>query len=88
MITLKEAAVFGFFVAVMLGTALFATRSRDAMHGVIYLSIALVAIAVLFLLLGSTVLFIFQLIIYVGAVTVLYVWGIMLMRHEIMDTAK
>jgi NADH-quinone oxidoreductase subunit J len=88
MITLKEAAVFGFFVAAMLGTAVFATRSRDAMHGVIYLSIALIAVAVLFLLLGSTVLFLFQLIIYVGAVTVLYVWGIMLMRHEIMETVK
>jgi NADH:ubiquinone oxidoreductase subunit 6 (subunit J) len=57
------------------------------MKGVIWLSIALIAVAALFLLLGSTVLFLFQLIIYVGAVTVLYVWGIMLMRREIMERA-
>jgi NADH-quinone oxidoreductase subunit J len=88
MMTLREAAVFGFFAAAMIGTAILATRSRDAMHGVIYLSLSLVAVAVLFLMLGTTVLFLFQLIIYVGAVTVLYVWGIMLMRHEIMETAK
>jgi NADH-quinone oxidoreductase subunit J len=88
MMTPKEYLTFAFFAAVMIGTAIYAIRSRDAMHGVIYLSISLIAVAVFFLFLGSTVLFIFQLIIYVGAVTVLYVWGIMLMRYEIMEAAQ
>jgi NADH-quinone oxidoreductase subunit J len=86
--TLREDATFWFFAASMIGTALFAIRARDAMHGIIYLSISLIAVAALFLLLGSTVLLIFQLTIYVGAVTVLYVWGIMLMRTEIMERAE
>lgn len=86
--TLREELTFWFFAAAVIGPAIFAIRARDAMHGVIYLSIALIAVAALFLLLGSTVLLLFQLIIYVGAVTVLYVWGIMLMRREIMERAE
>ena len=81
----KEEATFWFFVAVAIGAGIIAIRQKDAMKGVIYLSISLIGIAAMFLLLGSTVLFLFQLTIYVGAVTVLYVWGIMLMRREIME---
>ena len=83
--TLREDATFWFFVGVTVLPALFAVRSRDAMKGVIWLSISLIGVAALFLLLGSTILLLFQLIIYVGAVTVLYVWGVMLMRTEIQE---
>lgn len=83
--TLKEDATFWLFVAVTIVTGLMAVRAKDAMKGVIWLSISLIGTAALFLLLGSTVLLLFQLIIYVGAVTVLYVWGVMLMRTEIME---
>jgi NADH-quinone oxidoreductase subunit J len=65
--------------------AIIAVTARDAMKGVIWLSISLIGVAALFLMLGSTVLLLFQLIIYVGAVTVLYVWGVMLMRTEITE---
>lgn len=83
--TLKEDATFWLFVATTVVPALLAVRAKDAMKGVIWLSISLIGVAALFLLLGSTVLLIFQLIIYVGAVTVLYVWGVMLMRTEIQE---
>ena len=85
--TLREDGTFWLFVATTILPGLFAVQSRDAMKGVIWLSLSLIGVAALFLLLGSTVLLLFQLIIYVGAVTVLYVWGVMLMRTEIMETA-
>jgi len=86
-VTLREDGTFWLFVATTILPGLFAVQSRDAMKGVIWLSLSLIGVAALFLLLGSTVLLLFQLIIYVGAVTVLYVWGVMLMRTEIMETA-
>lgn len=86
--TLKEDATFWLFVAVTIVPGLLAVRAKDAMKGVIWLSISLIGAAALFLLLGSTVLLLFQLIIYVGAVTVLYVWGVMLMRTEIMERVE
>jgi NADH-quinone oxidoreductase subunit J len=87
-VTLREDLTFWLFVAVTIVPALLAVRARDAMKGVIWLSISLIGVAALFLLLGSTVLLIFQLIIYVGAVTVLYVWGVMLMRTEIQERVE
>lgn len=86
--TLREDATFWLFVGTTILPALFAVQSRDAMKGVIWLSLSLIGVAALFLLLGSTVLLLFQLIIYVGAVTVLYVWGVMLMRTEIMERVE
>ena len=83
--TLREDATFWLFVAVTVVPALVAVTAKDAMKGVIWLSISLIGVAALFLMLGSTVLLLFQLIIYVGAVTVLYVWGVMLMRTEITE---
>ncbi len=83
--TLREDATFWLFVAVTVLPALVAVTAKDAMKGVIWLSISLIGVAALFLMLGSTVLLLFQLIIYVGAVTVLYVWGVMLMRTEITE---
>jgi len=83
--TLREDATFWLFVAVTIVPALVAVTAKDAMKGVIWLSISLIGVAALFLMLGSTVLLLFQLIIYVGAVTVLYVWGVMLMRTEITE---
>ena len=83
--TLREDGVFWLFVATTILPALVAVTARDAMKGVIWLSISLIGVAALFLMLGSTVLLLFQLIIYVGAVTVLYVWGVMLMRTEITE---
>ena len=83
--TLREDGIFWLFVATTILPALVAVTARDAMKGVIWLSISLIGVAALFLMLGSTVLLLFQLIIYVGAVTVLYVWGVMLMRTEITE---
>lgn len=83
--TLREDATFWLFVAVTVLPALVAVTAKDAMKGVIWLSISLIGVAALFLMLGSTVLLLFQLMIYVGAVTVLYVWGVMLMRTEITE---
>jgi NADH:ubiquinone oxidoreductase subunit 6 (subunit J) len=87
-VTLREDATFWLFIGTTILPALFAVRSRDAMKGVIWLSISLIGVAALFLLLGSTILLLFQLIIYVGAVTVLYVWGVMLMRTEIQERVE
>lgn len=83
--TLREDGIFWLFVAATVVPALVAVQAKDAMKGVIWLSISLIGVAALFLMLGSTVLLLFQLIIYVGAVTVLYIWGVMLMRTEITE---
>lgn len=69
-------AVAAFVVAV---TALAITR-RDPIHAVIYLAISFLGSAVLFYLLGAPFLAAMQVIIYAGAIMVLFLFVVMMLR--------
>jgi NADH-quinone oxidoreductase subunit J len=63
-------------------SAIFALEARELIYGAIGLAFSLIGVAGLFILLGAEYLAMFQVSVYVGAVVVLILFTIMLVRRE------
>ena len=81
-----DVAFIGFSVLTV-GSALFALESREIIYGAISLAISMLGIAGFFILLVSTFVAMFQIAIYVGAVAVLVIFIVMLVRTQSLFTA-
>ncbi len=66
----------------MVAAAFRVVTTRDIMHAALYLVIVLAGVAALFLLVGAEFTGITQVLIYIGAVVVLFLFGIMLTRSD------
>lgn len=85
--TLADLAMLG--VAVLGGaSALLLVTARNVVHSALYLVVALLSVAGVFLLLGAEFLAWAQVLVYVGAVVVLLLFGLMLTRAPIGPTAQ
>jgi NADH:ubiquinone oxidoreductase subunit 6 (subunit J) len=71
-----------------LGSALFALESREIIYGAISLAISMLGIAGFFILLDSPFVAMFQIAVYVGAVAVLVIFIVMLVRTQSLFTAN
>jgi NADH-quinone oxidoreductase subunit J len=72
-------SLFVVFGAMALGAAIGMVLQRNAVHAALLLVVHLLAIAVLFLALGAEFLFVSQIIVYAGAIVVLFLFVIMLL---------
>jgi NADH-quinone oxidoreductase subunit J len=63
-------------------SAIFALEARELIYGAVGLAFSLIGVAGLFILLGAEYLAMFQVSVYVGAVVVLILFTIMLVRRE------
>ena len=81
-----DAAFIGLSVLTV-GSALFALESREIIYGAISLAISMLGIAGFFILLDSTFVAMFQIAVYVGAVAVLVIFIVMLVRTQSLFTA-
>ncbi|MCY4163174.1 MAG: NADH-quinone oxidoreductase subunit J [bacterium] len=82
---IAEHVAFGIIAAVMVAAASRVVTTRDIMHAALYLVIVLAGVAALFLLVGAEFTGITQVLIYIGAVIVLFLFGIMLTRSDFGD---
>ena len=73
---IAEALFFAFILLVLMGSLL-AVRARILMHAVLGLAVALLGVAGLYYYLGSMFLTLMQILIYVGAICIVLVFGIM-----------
>ena len=76
---------FVIFAAVTLLCAILTLEAREIIHSVIFLCSTFVGVAGLFFLLNAEFLGIVQILIYIGAVTVLIAFAIILTRRDIME---
>ncbi len=79
------------FIAVAVltvGTAILALEVRELIYGAISLAISMLGIAGFFLLLDAPFVAMFQILVYVGAVAVLIIFTVMLVRTEALFTTK
>jgi NADH-quinone oxidoreductase subunit J len=74
-----SAAAFGVFAVVAIGSALGLVLKKNAIHGALFLVVNLGAIAALYLTLGAEFLAAAQVIVYAGAIMVLFVFAIMVL---------
>jgi NADH-quinone oxidoreductase subunit J len=70
-------ALFGLIT----GCSLCAVLVRNLLHAVLFLALALIGIAAMYGMLSSTLLMVIQLLVYVGAVVILLIFGIMLTQQ-------
>jgi NADH-quinone oxidoreductase subunit J len=80
-----EMAVFGVTFVVALGSSLAMVFARNAVHAALFLVIAQVALAVTFLLQGAYFVAALQIIVYAGAIMVLFLFVIMLLGVDKRD---
>ena len=70
------------------GSAIISLESRELIYGAIALAISMLGIAGFFLLLESPFVAMFQIAVYVGAVAVLVIFTVMLVRTQALFTTK
>ncbi len=83
-----EMFVFLFLAASALISALGVISSREIVHSVISLATCFIAIGCLFIMLSAEFVAIVQILVYVGAVTIVILFGIMLTKREIMESER
>jgi len=75
-----EVAVFGVFAALAVASALMVVANRNPVYSTMSLVVTLLSTAALFVLLGSPFLAILQVLLYTGAILVLFLFVIMLLN--------
>ena len=75
-----ENVVFGILAAAMALAAIGVVRTKNVVHAALYLVVVLAGTAAQFLLLGQEFVAWVQVLVYIGAVIVLFLFGIMLTR--------
>ena len=83
--------LFIIFGAIALGAGMAMVVQRNAVHAALLLVLNLLSVAVLFLLLGAEFLFVSQIIVYAGAIVILFLFVIMLLgvdRNEVLTEPR
>ncbi len=83
-----EMLVFLFLAASALMSAVWVISAKEIVHSVIGLVTCFIAIGCLFIMLNAEFVAIVQLLVYVGAVTIVILFGIMLTKREIMESER
>lgn len=84
---MADAAFYG-IATLTIGSAIVALESRELIYGAIALAISMLGIAGFFLLLDSPFVAMFQITVYVGAVAVLVIFTVMLVRTQALFSRK
>jgi NADH:ubiquinone oxidoreductase subunit 6 (subunit J) len=80
--------IFIAIAVLTVGTAIIALEARELIYGAISLAISMLGIAGFFLLLDAPFVAMFQILVYVGAVAVLIIFTVMLVRTQALFTTK
>lgn len=84
---IENTDVIGFAVIALIAivAALYVVTSKEVMHSAFYLALVFVAVAATYYFLEAEFIGVIQLIVYVGAITILFAFSIMLTRRTIMS---
>jgi NADH-quinone oxidoreductase subunit J len=77
--------IFYILAIILLVTTLLAITRRQAIHAVVYLIVSFIATALVFYLLGAPFLALLEVIVYAGAIMVLFLFIVMMLRVKTMD---
>ena len=80
-----DKVIFLLCAALILGSALMVVLTRKLIHAALWLVSVLFGVAVLYALLQAGFLAVVQVVIYIGAIAVLFIFAVMLTRRELLD---
>lgn len=81
-----EKIIFLVIAAMSLGAALMVVTARKLIHSALWLILTLFGVAVLYGLLDAGFLAVAQVVIYIGAIAILFIFAVMLTRRVMADT--
>jgi NADH-quinone oxidoreductase subunit J len=84
---LYETIVFGLFALVTLGSSLGVVLVRDTWHAALLLGVALLSVAVHYVMLRAEFIAAMQVLVYVGGVLILITFAVMLTRRDSEEVA-
>lgn len=84
--TLPIDIAFAVLAVIMVGSAIRVVTTKNVVHAALYLVMVLAGVAANYILLGSEFLAITQVLVYIGAIVVLFLFGLMLTRAELGST--
>ena len=71
--------------ALILGSALMVVTTRKLIHAALWLVAALFGVAILYAILQASFLAVVQVVVYIGAIAILFIFAVMLTRRELLD---
>lgn len=77
--------IFGITAAVMIGSAIMVVTTRNLVHAALWLIVTLFGAAVLFATLNAGFIAVIQVVVYIGAIAILFIFAVMLTRKEMRD---
>jgi len=79
-----DAVAFACIAIVAVASAIFVVASKEAVHSAFYLALTMVCVAITYFFLEAEFVGVVQLMVYVGAVTIVFAFSIMLTKTVIM----
>jgi NADH-quinone oxidoreductase subunit J len=77
--------IFLVSAGLILGSALMVVATRKLIHAALWLVAALFGVAILFAVLQAGFLAVVQVVVYIGAIAILFIFAVMLTRKEMLD---
>ena len=87
-VLVAQNVAFGIIAAMMVFSAVKVVTSANVVHAAVYLVLVLAGAAAQFILLGAEFIAITQVLVYIGAIVVLFLFGIMLTKAPMQGTEK
>jgi len=83
-----EFLFFFIFVALTIGAALMVVFSKEIVRNVVWLVLTFIGVAITFIFLNAEYIAVIQILVYVGAVCVLILFGVMLTKRKLSGGGK
>jgi len=83
-----EQIIFLLFAALVLVSALMVVIVRNLLHAALWLVVSLFGVAVLYAILQANFLAVVQVVVYIGAIAILFIFAVMLTRRELMEKGR
>ncbi len=80
-----EQIIFLIVAAGIVGSALMVVTTRKLIHAALWLVAALFGVAILYAILQAGFLVVVQVVVYIGAIAILFIFAVMLTRRELRD---
>lgn len=80
-----DAVAFVILALITIASAIFVVISKEVIHSALYLALTFVCVAVTYFFLEAEFMGVIQLMVYVGAITIMFAFSIMLTRRTIMN---
>jgi NADH-quinone oxidoreductase subunit J len=71
--------------ALIVASAVMVVTARKLIHAALWLVVALFGVAVLYVLLEAGFLAVVQVVVYIGAIAILFIFAVMMTRREVLD---